>query len=800
MTVAAERQPYPGLRSFARDEADLFFGRENAVAESIKRLAATRFLMLAGPSGTGKSSLLKAGLIPALEDGRLEQAGPNWRVADLRPGIRPLTSLAEALLRAAAAPEADEAPGTDAIEALRAELEQSPGALIDWLQADNLPERTNLLLLVDPLEELFHAEISRDEAEAFVALLLASVALPPDEAPICIAAAMRSEYLAGAASFAGLSEVIAKSLYAPPSLNSEQLRQAIVRPAKVCGFKIEPPLVDALLEDASSPIAPPDEDPGEALDRAVQAADRLPLLQHALSQLWLTAAQRKGKRVLKLDDYEKLGRLRDALATHVQGVLEALLPEHRDVAPIVFRAMSRGASLADAVGRPAPYGELEAIAHGDSSAVREIIETFRAPDNGFLLPPRPQPLRVDTPVEITHECLIRQWPTFHRWLKAEAHAAATWQRLADRAESHERGEAELLSGFPLASIADWWEREQPTPSWAERYSGDFAQTRSFLEKSQRAQAALDRAATERQGRGMRNKLLAFAAVVTIGIIAPLGVFAGYAAIRSNEAAERARIEAAAADDARQATAAAEQLAGAEQRRAVEAEEQAQADRQLAEEAQASAEEAEQRAVAAREQADELAALAETERARAETERLRALEAIEAATRAGTERDQADEERRLALVARDAAERAAQEATSERELAELARQQAANQKELAETAREQAEDAERAALDRAAAAEAAREAAEEAREQALAAAQEAEALADKERLHALAAIDQVRAAEEELERVNEELATAIATAEAALAEKELADQARLRALRAQSQAIDPLIEPDGSRTE
>ncbi len=779
MTIAAERQPYPGLRSFARNEADLFFGRENAVAESIKRLAATRVLMLTGPSGAGKSSLLRAGLVPALEDGRLEQAGPNWRVAALRPGIHPLTSLAEALLRAAAEPEADEAPGADAVEALRAELAQSPGALIDWLQADNLPERTNLLLLVDPLEELFHADIDRDEAEAFVSLLLASVALPPDEAPICIAAAMRSEYLAGAASFAGLSEVIAKSLYAPPSLNGEQLRQAIVRPAKVCGFKIEPPLVEALLEDLSLPIAPPDEDSGEALDRAAQAADRLPLLQHALSQLWLIAAQRKGKRVLKLDDYEKLGRLRDALATHLQGVLEALLPEHRDVAPVVFRAMSRGASLADAAGRPTPYGELEAIAHGDSSAVREIVETFRAPDNGFLQPPRPHPLRADTPVEITHECLIRQWPTFHRWLKAEAHAVVTWQRLADRAESHESGEAELLSGFPLASVADWWGREQPTASWAERYRGDFDQTRSFLEKSQRAQAALDRDAAERQGRGMRNKLLAFAAVVTIGIIAPLGVFAGYAAIRSNEAAERARIEAAAANDARQATAAAEQLAGAERRRAVEAEEQAQADRVRVEEAQAFAEEAQQQAIAAREHADELAALVETERARAETERLRALEAIEAATRAGTERDQADEQRRLALVARDAAERNSQEATSERELAELARRQAANEQELAEAARQQAE---------------------EAREEALAAAQVAEALADKERLRALAAIDQVRAAEEELERVSQELATAVATAEAALAEKELADQARLRALRAQSQAIDPLVEPDAPRTE
>ena len=100
MNTGGRRLPYPGLRAFTREESDLFFGRRGCADDAVGKLAATRFLALVGAAGSGKSSLIHAGLIPGLEAGRIEQAGPHWLIADIRPGGPPIESLVEALARA----------------------------------------------------------------------------------------------------------------------------------------------------------------------------------------------------------------------------------------------------------------------------------------------------------------------------------------------------------------------------------------------------------------------------------------------------------------------------------------------------------------------------------------------------------------------------------------------------------------------------------------------------------------------------------------------------------------------------
>ena len=108
MTNTGGRLPYPGLRSFTREETDLFFGREGCVDDMVDRLAETRFLAVLGASGSGKSSLVKTGLLDALEIGLLHHAGSRWLIADFRPGDRPIHNLAEGLLRATAPNPADQ--------------------------------------------------------------------------------------------------------------------------------------------------------------------------------------------------------------------------------------------------------------------------------------------------------------------------------------------------------------------------------------------------------------------------------------------------------------------------------------------------------------------------------------------------------------------------------------------------------------------------------------------------------------------------------------------------------------------
>lgn len=171
--------PYPGLRPFRPDEADIFFGRERQTDELLSRLGEHRFLAVVGPSGCGKSSLVEAGLRPALATGFMAKAGSHWRVAYLRPGGQPLQNLAKALLDAGIlAPERAAQP--DAQVFLEAVLRQGPLGLVEIVGGSALEPDANLLVLVDQFEELFRfsAGAGRDQAEAFVALLLATAAAP----------------------------------------------------------------------------------------------------------------------------------------------------------------------------------------------------------------------------------------------------------------------------------------------------------------------------------------------------------------------------------------------------------------------------------------------------------------------------------------------------------------------------------------------------------------------------------------------------------------------------------------------
>ena len=644
MSTTGGRLPYPGLRSFTREETDLFFGREGCVDDMVDRLAASRFLAVLGASGSGKSSLVKTGLLDALEIGLLHQAGSRWLIAEFRPGEHPIESMAEALTRAAAA-DPSAVPDEEEVKLLRTFLARGPRSVVEWCEA-NLPEGTNLLLLVDQFEELFRygAYSEREEAEAFVAKLLESAKAPLSEARIYVTITMRSEYLGAAALIDGLAEAINRGLYLTPRMSRDEVRDAIVGPAAVCGFEIEPALVNRLLNDLTS-FAPWDGDSGHQLERLVRRADQLPLMQHVLNRLWSIAAEEgaDGPVVLKLADYEELGGLRGALAAHGREILEELLPEHRALAPIVFRALTAGSSLAEAVRRPTEFGELVALAGGDEIAVREIIEAFRAPGRNFLVPSRPTPLRPTTLIDISHESLIRQWDEFAAWLQQEVTAADTWRRLVDLAERYRRGEGNLLSDLALASNASWWDREQPTAAWAKRYGGHFEQTAKYLADSRSAEAASEAAKAQEQRQKSRNRLMTAAVIIILCIITPLTGFAGYSAWRANQEAERANAAAAAADVERQ---------NAEQER--------------------------QDAIKAREEADRQRQAAEAERQRADAESARARAArVEALAQADAARSAEEEARQQALAARAAEEEAKQqalEATAARDREAQARQQ------------------------------------------------------------------------------------------------------------------------------
>jgi len=475
--------PYPGLRSFRRDEGDLFFGREDCINTMVDRLAANRLLAVLGSSGAGKSSVVKTGLLDALDLGVMAQQGSSWRVVLLRPGSTPLANLARGLLEAAR--PAQDVSDRD-IELLRAFLVRGPRSVIEWCRDGHLPVGTNMLLLVDQFEELFRYQdyAGREEAEGFVALLLESAR--NSEFPIYVVITMRSEYLGACALIDGLAETISTSVFLTPRMTREQCRSAIVGPAAVCGIAIEDALVNRLLNDLAAFAPWEDRSNRDQLDRLVRRADQLPLLQYCLNRMFVRAqgAADGAAITLTLADYEKIGGLSGALNAHADEIVRALGPENRPVVESVFRGLTLGSTISDAVRRPTRLRELAEISNADEAQVRLIVDTFRAPGCNFLTPEfdssNPTPLDAAAIVDISHESLIRQWRQLSEWLEKEARSLRQWRRLQDRFE-----DKDPLRGTELANMQTWRAEEKPNKAWAARHGGNFQAIMDFLDDSVR---------------------------------------------------------------------------------------------------------------------------------------------------------------------------------------------------------------------------------------------------------------------------------------------------------------------------
>ncbi len=640
--------PFPGLRPFEAGENHLFFGRDGQSDELLGRLRRSRFLAVVGTSGSGKSSLVRAGLLPALHGGFMIAAGSDWRVALFRPGDEPTNNLAVALC--AHEPRGANDEDADLLVTLtEATLRRSALGLVEVVRHARLSEGKNLLIVVDQFEEIFRFKqnartgAADDEAAAFVKLLL--TATQQTDVPIYVVITMRSDFLGDCAQFRDLPEAINAGQYLIPRMTRDQRREAITGPIAVSGGAITPRLVNRLLNDVGD------------------NPDQLPLLQHALMRAWQAWAKaHRADEPLDLLHYEAIGGMAAALSRHADQAYNELPDERsRLLAEQMFKSLTEKGADNREVRRPTKLKDLCAVCEASEAELIAVIDQFRRPGRSFLMPPVDVALDADALIDISHESLIRGWQRLKDWVDEESRSAQIYRRLGETTALYKVGKAGLWRDPDLLVALTWREQRQPNEAWARRYYPEFAAAMGFLDESR---ATRDRELAERERKRKRDlrrtRLTAATLLVAFLVTLLLGVFALYARQRAEASARQAESALHMALEAKKAALAAKEEAEAARREAIKQKDEAEAARHRAEAGEKLAEEKQRETAAAQRRAEQQAQIARQNLRQAQTAQQAAQTAYQLA------------ERRRHEIAQSAAWIRAQNRITNNEIVQLAR--------------------------------------------------------------------------------------------------------------------------------
>jgi energy-coupling factor transporter ATP-binding protein EcfA2 len=517
--------PYTGLRSFTEEESLYFKGRDYQVDQITELLEQNKFLMVTGASGEGKSSLIYAGLLPNARAGFFKAKYTNWVVADFRPERSPVKNMASAL--------ADKFDKNEA--SVEIELKRGFSSLIDlytnseffsdedestWINLSEEEKRNrkrksaNLMIIVDQFEEFFtnpenyFNEIPTQDSQVVVNLLLetARIAIKRN-LPVYIVCTMRSDYIGQCSAFRGLPEYIGFSQFFVPRLKRKDLKQVIEEPAILSGNKISQRLIERLVYDIA------------------EGVDQLPILQHALSQIWRAA--NSGQEEMDLIHYAMVGGMPSAELpdeeqvrfenwfsnlpeseqkyfnkTGLNKVIEihaSILYENawefynqqhpdkplsqHDAKRIIVNTFCCLTKIDNsrAVRNRMTLGEITEIINTPeftAEVVGDVINIFRQEGNSFIRPfitedPNSRKLTSDTVLDITHESLIRNWSKLNKWAEKEFEFYSTYldfRKQLDRWKQSNRSSGFLLPIGPLTYFENWYNTCKPNVAWLRRYA------------------------------------------------------------------------------------------------------------------------------------------------------------------------------------------------------------------------------------------------------------------------------------------------------------------------------------------
>ena len=421
---ATTQAPYRGLASFQPEDAAWFFGREDLTARLV-RLAteaptAGVPLTVVGPSGSGKSSLLRAGLVPSLPH------SSGRRLALFTPGATPVRELARQLAKVTSAEPGARVPPESLIEAA---LRRDPGDAPRLVPDAGGP---GLVIVVDQFEEIFTASRNEAEQHRFITAICALAG------PAVVVLALRADFYDRALRYPELARALQERQVVVVPMARQEVRSAIVEPARLAHLDVDDGLVELLLRDLA-PHSPEGSPPG-----AGHEAGALPLLSHALLTTW---SRSHGGR-LTVADYQASGGIRHAIARTADQVYASLDAGQRDIARRLFLRLVYVADDAPETRSSVRLGELRDWP-GDTASPGEVLDRFVAE--------RLITVDADT-AQITHEALLTAWPLLRTWIDANREGLRVRRRFSDAARTWDeagRDPAALLRGGQLALARDW---------------------------------------------------------------------------------------------------------------------------------------------------------------------------------------------------------------------------------------------------------------------------------------------------------------------------------------------------------
>lgn len=499
--------PFPGLRAFKDSESHLFFGREENIFDVISKLERNHFVAVVGTSGTGKSSLIKAGVLPAIESKKDDSNAIPWELVTINPGNSPILNLTKAIGNNHNLIVADKKE--DFEKSLFDLMSNSTLGLVQGMRPI-LNRNSALLILIDQFEEVFrfanddNAE-AKKEYDQFVNLIIETVR--QRDVPIYVILTLRSDFLGDCVAFDGLPEAINDGHYLVPRMTKVQMKRAITGPIDLAEGKISPRLVQHITNDLGT------------------NPDQLPILQHAMMRCWdYWKMNESTGEPMDLKHFEAIGDLENALSNDANEAYQELTEAQQLLVEKIFKSLTTKKDDNRGVRRPMSLHQLTKICESTSQEILDCLEPFRKVGRSFILPGIEIDANSNTVFDISHESLMRGWDRLRIWVDEEAESAEFYNRICTSAVLFKKDASALWRNPELQLALDWKIKQKPILAWGELYNPEFELSLDFIENSRLAYLA------EKRKKNNRTKIIRFSIAAFILVIS---ILAGWAMFQTN---------------------------------------------------------------------------------------------------------------------------------------------------------------------------------------------------------------------------------------------------------------------------